>query len=106
MTLVTAGKHLMEEHWIIANTAHIATRTRLPANHPVRKLLKVFTYNTGSINISSTSILAPSNALLIRMTGFTVEGYESVLNALYENYRYQTLPDFIESKKLTKNIGN
>lgn len=103
-TLVTVGSHLVKTHWTVANTAHIATRTKLGDDHPIRKVLKVFLYGTGAINANANIILAQDKGLLHRMTGFTYKGFSSGLSLLFEDFTYETLPDFIESKKLSKEM--
>ena len=104
ITLVTAGPHLTHVHWVIANSAHIGSRTMLDANHPIRRILKPFLYNTGAINMQSTFALAPEYALLHRMTGLTYEGFKFGLSHLFDSYTYETLPDLIESKKLGQDM--
>ena len=66
-------------HWIVANNATTAARTTLGENHPIRRLLKVFTFGTGAINMASAFALAPENSLYHRMTGFTYKGYSDLL---------------------------
>ena len=72
-----------QTHWTVANTAHIAARTKLNDDHPIRKVMKIFLYNTGAINMNSTFILAQDNGLLHRMTGLTYKGFSSGLR--YQN---------------------
>ena len=63
----------------MSNSAHIASRSKLDADHPIRRVLKVFLYGTGSINMNATHTLAPENAFLHRMTGLTFDGFSSGL---------------------------
>ena len=81
-------------------------RTTLGANHPVRRVLKIFTFNTGLINISSTFGLWPEDSFLHRMTGLTYEGLLTAFNMSAENFKYEKLSDFIESKNLGEDIGS
>ena len=81
-------------------------RTTLGANHPVRRVLKVFTFNTGLINISSTFGLWPEDSFLHRMTGLTYEGLSTAFKMSAENFKYEKLSDFIESKDLGEDIGS
>ena len=41
--------HLLDTHLTVANCAHIAARTTLNADHAVRRVLKVFLFNTGQV---------------------------------------------------------
>ena len=91
-------------HWTIANSAHVAARSKLGADHPIRRVLKPFLYNTGSINMNSALVLAPENGFLHRVSGFTYNGLTSALSVLYENYSYETLPDIIASKQLSDEL--
>jgi hypothetical protein len=104
VTLVTAGNHLMKTHWTVANSAHIAARTKLSDDHPIRKVMKVFLYRTGSINSNANILLAQDKGLLHRMTGFTYKGFSAGLSLLYEDFKYETLPEIIASKKLSKEM--
>jgi len=102
--LVTAGNHLMKTHWTVANTAHIAARTKLNDDHPIRQVMKVFLYGTGAINNNANILLAQDKGLLHRMTGFTYKGFSSGLSLLFEDFKYETLPEMIASKKLSKKM--
>ena len=35
-TLVTVGPHLTQTHWLVTNSCHIAWRTKLESEHPIR----------------------------------------------------------------------
>ena len=47
----TVAAHLLDTHLTVANCAHIAARTTLNADHAVRRVLKVFLFNTGQVII-------------------------------------------------------
>jgi len=104
VTLVTAGNHLMKTHWTVANTAHIAARTKLNEDHPIRQVMKVFTYGTGAINNVANTLLMQDKGLFHRMFGFTYKGFSSMLSSLYEDFKYETLPEMVASKKLSKEM--
>ena len=57
VTHTTMGPHLAHCHLIIANNANLAPRLTLAHNHPIRRVLKIFTYNTSSINYAATLFL-------------------------------------------------
>lgn len=101
ITYVTIGPHLVDTHWIISNNADIAARTKLGANHPIRRALKVFLFRTGKINRASALGLAPEDSFLHRMTGLTYEdGLGKAFHWFAKAYKYETLPDFVEAKRL------
>jgi len=99
-THITADAHLCQTHWLIANNAHIATRTCLHKDHPLRRVLKVFTFNTGSINHGSTFTLFPAKGILHRITAFTYPALHSVLKVCMERFQYCTIPQMVAAKKL------
>ena len=68
-----------QTHWTVANTAHIAARTKLNDDHPIRQVMKVFLYGTGAVNNIANILLAQDKGLLHRMTGFTYKGFSSTL---------------------------
>ena len=51
------GPHLVHCHLIIANVANLSTRSKLGHDHPIRRVMKIFTYNTSSINYAATLFL-------------------------------------------------
>ncbi len=52
VSLCTLRDHLCYCHWIVSNRVSIASREALHHNHPVRRVLKVFTFR--SVNTFST----------------------------------------------------
>jgi len=104
VTLVTAGNHLMKTHWTVANAAHIAARTKLNEDHPIRQVMKVFLYGTGAINNNANILLMQDKGLLHRMFGFTYKGFSSLLSLTYEDFKYETLPEMVASKQLSKEM--
>jgi hypothetical protein len=76
---ITADAHLCQTHWLVSNNAHIATRQCLDKNHPIRRALKVFTFNTGNINYFASYVLFEEKGILHRMSGLTFQGMHSAL---------------------------
>ena len=56
-TYITMGPHLMHCHLIIANVANMATRSKLGKDHPIRHVMKIFIYNTTTVNYGATLFL-------------------------------------------------
>ena len=68
----------LQIHWTVANSAHVAARTQLNENHPIRRVTKAFIFGTGAINMLSTIILAGENNLFHQLTGFTYNGFSNL----------------------------
>ena len=94
----------MDTHCIVANTAHIAARTTLSADHPIRRVMKVFLYNTGDVNVGGFHFLTEKNMLMDRMSGVSYESLVLTYRSSYEDFRYATFPDFLDSKHLDEEV--
>jgi len=68
---VTVRDHLTDVHLIAANQLTVASRENLNPDHPIRRLVKPFTYNTIGINVGAAKTLAVENSLVHRATGLT-----------------------------------
>jgi hypothetical protein len=64
---VTIRDHLIVTHMIECNAFVSASRKYLPADHPLRKFLKPFTYHTVSINYQAAVSLVNENGLIHRV---------------------------------------
>ena len=71
-----------------------------------RRVLRPFLFYTGSVNVVAAINLAPENALLNRMSNLDYKSMETALRMSYEDWKYQNLPDFIESKVEIFNSSN
>ena len=49
-TLITAREHLLWTHMLLSNTMTRIKSEELPPNHPIRRLLTVFTFRTNFVN--------------------------------------------------------
>ena len=101
---ITVGPHLVDLHLIISNVAHIASRTNLGADHPIRRVLKIFLYNTGHINRQAYFTLTQENMILHRMTGLTYDSLIAGLKISTEKFIYLTYPEYLDAKKLDDTI--
>jgi hypothetical protein len=101
---VTAVTHLVQLHWIIVNATHVACRQQLGADHPVRRALKVFLYNTGGVNFGSTMSLYPEDSFLHRMSALEYDGLVASINAGDASYKYMTHPEWVASKNLGEDM--
>jgi len=97
---LTGTTHLAQVHWVVANAAHIGCREKLGQDHPIRKVLKVFLFNTGAVNYASTSKLFPKDSFLQRVSSLTNEGLVNLIQDSVCSFKYETYPDFIAAKSL------
>lgn len=92
--------HLVQVHWGIANSTHVACREQLREDHPIRKVLKVFIFNTGAINLSAANVLFPEHAWLSRTFAFTYPSLLDLFRKALTSFSFQTFPAFLEAKNL------
>lgn len=57
LAVVTAREHLQWSHLIGSNSLARANTLHLPPNHPLRRLLTIFTFNTNSVNTGAEEFL-------------------------------------------------
>jgi hypothetical protein len=67
---VTLVDHLWATHFTAANSLTGACREALPQQHPLRRLMAMFTYNTVGVNTAALHQLLGPRALLQRSTPF------------------------------------
>lgn len=69
----TVTDHLVGCHWLIANYVATASRQALSATHPLRLLLKPFTWRTITINFGASDTLCPERGFVHRGSALTAE---------------------------------
>lgn len=93
--MTTLREHLMYCHWTVSNRVGISSREELGKNHPVRRILALFTFRSGSINYTSTITLMQENMLLHRASPFEQHGClvstQAAICILYPEPHTQTL---------------
>lgn len=99
MTLMTVVQHLCWAHWIVSNGFTSSCRV-LPADHPVRRVLKINCYGTAEINMNSTTALHPECGFLHKLSGFEYESLSKIFQAAADMYKFQTWPDFARDHPL------
>lgn len=91
-TAVTVRDHAVNCHFLASNAAVIATRTKLPATHPVRSLLRPFQFRTPAINAGALVTLIPERAIFHRLFAFEWEGLAQLYADAKADYRMEILP--------------
>jgi len=66
ITIITLVDHLHMTHFRTANLLAAASRNRLPADHPFRRFLSIFTFGTIFVNMNAMHALVGPNQLLHR----------------------------------------
>ena len=78
LALITAREHLLDTHLTGSNYLSFSSIKHLPPNHPIRRLMNIFTYNANRVNDNAMSILVPENGLFHRFTAFEYESMVKV----------------------------
>lgn len=87
---VTVADHLWCVHFRLANEVVLASRELLPAEHPLRLLLKPYGYRTIAINHAASTLLLVKRGLPHRAFAFTAEGLATA--ALHGEHRFRLEP--------------
>jgi len=98
---------LLETHLTAANQMAYASAKYLPPNHPIRRLLNVFTFNTHRVNDGAMQILITERGLLHRFTAFSKmnQVFDSAkkANNLFQPFPTRYLrPELIKQSSLGK----
>jgi len=96
LTYVTAVDHLLGVHGASSNFMTTFSREQLPPDHPIRRLLKPFTFRSVYINyIAGTNLFSPSG-FLHRTLALTLEGMAQTFNLAWGNFSYEAFPRRVE----------
>ena len=99
MVGTTVADHLVGVHWLIANYVTMASRQHLGVDHPLRRLLKPFTWRTIAINYSATYSLCPERGFVHRASALEYPSLKAAFEASVAMLRYQTPPELIARKR-------
>ncbi|GFH48820.1 hypothetical protein CTEN210_05296 [Chaetoceros tenuissimus] len=81
--LVTVKHHLIWTHLVVSNVTTRETIVHLPPDHPLRRLLTIFTYRSTEINTSAFDVLIPENSLLHRACALEYPSMVSMFDTAY-----------------------
>lgn len=99
-TAVTVADHLGGTHYLASNALITLAREHLPADHPIRRLLKPFGFGAVNINVGAVYTLSPQNGMAHRIFGFTYPGLVRLLVRGIETERFETFPEVMASKRV------
>ena len=94
---ITATNHLLYSHLTVSNGVAQAAQDHLGANHPLRILLKPFTYRANAINSQAAQALFIENGLVDRIFGFDRKGVEDAFKAMAKAWKYEPIPQWIDN---------
>jgi len=100
-------KHLIETHMTASNSTTRATINNLPPNHPIRRLLNVFTFRANATNNDAMGLVVSKRGLVERFTGFasTDQVYKGAFEAnnVFEPFpKRKLVPELIEMSESGK----
>jgi hypothetical protein len=90
---------------IEGNAFVTASRKHLPVTHPLRKLIKPFTYRTVSINYQAAKSLINERGLVHRIWAFDYDAFLKVCDYISMNYKFRLLPDIIPKSMTPQENG-
>ncbi|RHY21102.1 hypothetical protein DYB25_006076 [Aphanomyces astaci] len=100
MTKVTAVDHLLGVHVTAANYLVTASREKLPVRHPLRRLLKPFTFRSVSINYGAGRALFWPNGMLQRAFALTTAGMKQTWEFGLTQFEYATFPETMAKQEI------
>ncbi len=97
-------KHLTECHCLASNSMSKSSLKNLPPNHPIRRLLNVFTYRANATNNDAVGMVVSKRGLVERFTGFASmdQAYKGAYEAsnVFEPFPKRSLiPELLEMSK-------
>ncbi|KAF0693853.1 Aste57867_15221 [Aphanomyces stellatus] len=97
---VTAVDHLLGIHITVANYLTTATREQLPPAHPLRRLLKPFTFRSVVVNHEAAWSLFYPQGLLHRASALTEKGMQQTWDYGLANFKFETLPEHLARQQI------
>lgn len=101
ITEITAVDHLLYSHLTVSNSGAQAAMEELGPSHPLRRLLKPFTYRANKINDQASRALFAEGGLVDRTFAFSRDNVAPYFETMSANFKFRTVPDFIEGTGVT-----
>ncbi|OQR84821.1 hypothetical protein ACHHYP_12781 [Achlya hypogyna] len=92
-TKITAVDHLLGIHATVANIMVIANREQLPPTHPLRRLIKPFTFRSVAINYGAGRALFWPKGMLQRAYALSTLGMKQTWDYGLSHFKYETFPE-------------
>ena len=100
VTLTTAVDHLIGTHITAANLVTTANRELLPPAHPIRRLLKPFTFRSVAINYAAGRALFSTHGMLHRASSLTEKGLQDTFAFGQNSVKYESIPAIIARRSI------
>lgn len=102
MMAVTIEDHVLLSHFRVANEVSVHARDTLPPNHPLRRLLSIFTFGSIFANLNQMHTLLGNNQLLHRASPFSefnevTEALNNWKQSLVDTYEVFFVPEKFEA---------
>jgi hypothetical protein len=98
---VTIIDHALDAHVMTSGPHLIAASRSLPADHPIRRLLAPFHFNTGTVDLAAVELLLQEKRLFHRMFAFTWEAQNQLYARGIREYRSDTFPEDLDRRGMT-----
>ncbi|OQR84833.1 hypothetical protein ACHHYP_12775 [Achlya hypogyna] len=99
-TKITAVDHLLGVHATVANIMVMANREQLPPTHPLRRLIKPFTFRSIAINYGAGRALFWPKGMLQRAYALTDKGMKQTWDFGLSHFKYETFPEHIARQNI------
>ncbi|CAK4072557.1 unnamed protein product [Aphanomyces euteiches] len=99
-TKVTAIDHLLGIHSTVANYLTTANREQLPVDHPLRRLIKPFTFRSVVINYAAAWALFWPKGMLHRGFALTEDGMNQVWDYGLKQFQFRTFPELVAHQNI------
>ena len=98
---VTLKDHLVGLHFMASNFLAAAEAEHLGAHHPIRRMLRPFTYGTVGINLGAIATLAVENGLLHRASAFTWSSLQEGFKKSFDLNRFTgTMSQYLKGNNM------
>merc|ERR1711871_766740 len=94
--------HLTHVHFVVSNRIIMAQKDYLHQYHPVRHMLKPFSFRTALINQAAAITLMQPKGMLHRTTALSAHGIKDFFHYGFLESKYQPFPAWLASKGLTE----
>ncbi|EQC28003.1 hypothetical protein SDRG_14275 [Saprolegnia diclina VS20] len=99
-TKVTAIDHLLLVHSTIANHVTVVHLEQLPPTHPLRRLLKPFTFRSAAINYGAGRAFFWPQGMLQRAIALTTRGMKQAWDIGLGSFAYEPFPAMVARQQI------
>jgi hypothetical protein len=97
---VTIVNHATGVHLTVSESTMEACREQLPADHPLRRLLKPHVFGVGSINTKAARVLLAEGGIAHRLWPFNFDGLVELLAEGTEAAPFEPFPQWLKNRGL------